>query len=112
MQDQLITQYEQTTKEMLAVQEQISQAVAEHQTKLATLQKQEAELKTAIKEAMEANNVKKFENDFIAITYVAPVERTIFDSTRFKKEQPETYDQYTKTSRVKSSVRIKVKDQE
>ena len=111
MNNELIKQYEENTKAILATEEQITGLVKTQQAQLKALQARDTELKTAIKEAMEANDVKKFENDFIAITYVAPIDRTIFDSTRFKKEQPEVYDQYTKTSSVKSSIRIKVKEQ-
>ena len=112
MNNELIKQYEDNTKAIMATEEQITGLIQTQQEQLKALQARNTELKTAIKEAMEANDVKKFENDFVATTYVAPVDRTIFDSTRFKKEQPETYNQYTKISSVKSSVRIKVKEQE
>lgn len=111
MDNELIKQYEDNTKAIMATEQAIVQAVQTQQTQLKALQARDTELKTAIKEAMEANGVKKFESDLLNITYVAPVDRTIFDSTRFKVEQPETYAEYTKKSSVKSSIRIKVKDE-
>ena len=47
--------------------------------------------------------------DDLVINYVAPTDRIAFDSARFKKENPDMYDEYLKISPVKSSIRIKVK---
>ena len=68
------------------------------------------ELKEQIKTAMEENGTKKFENDYIAITYVAPTTRNTVDSTKLKEEFTDVYNQCLKTSDVKSSVRIKTKE--
>lgn len=112
MNDELVKQYEDNTKAIMATEEQITSLIQTQQTQLRALQKRDSELKTAIKEAMEANNVKKFENDFITITYVAPVDRTIVDSKRMREENPELFDKYSKISKVSSSVRIKVKTED
>ena len=58
---------------------------------------------------MEQYNVKKFENDSVKFVYVEPTTRTSVDSTKLKKEQPEIYEKYLKTSNVSASVRITVK---
>lgn len=63
-----------------------------------------------IVETMKAQGVTKFENEKISITYVAPTERVTFDSANFKKDQPELYKQYSKSSMTKESVRIKLKE--
>ena len=110
MNNELIKQYEENTKAIMATEDQITTMIQTHQTQLKALQKQEIELKTAIKEAMEANSVKKFESDLLTITYVAPVDRTIVDSKRLRDEKPEVFEEYSKISKVSSSVRIKVKD--
>ena len=60
--------------------------------------------------SMKEKGVTKFENDKIVITYIAPTERVTFDSTSFKKDQPELYKQYSKSSVTKESVRIKLKE--
>lgn len=71
---------------------------------------QAVELRAAIMAAMEANGVTSFENDRIKLTYVAPTTRTAIDSARLKKELPEVAEKYAKTSNVKASLRITLKE--
>ena len=63
-----------------------------------------------IVESMKAKGLTKFENDKILINLIAAGKRETFDSTRFKKEHPDMYDQYIKTSDTKETVRIKLKE--
>ena len=71
---------------------------------------QAAELRAAIMAAMEQNGCTSFENERIKITYVAPTTRTAIDSAKLKKELPQIAEQYTKTSNVKASLRITLKE--
>lgn len=73
------------------------------------LDEQEKLLKQKLVEAMEAYGVKKFENEQIAMTYVAPTTRSTIDGTRLKKDHPDIAEQYTKVSDVAASVRVTVK---
>lgn len=68
------------------------------------------ELRAALTQDMEKNGIQCFENDRIKLTYVAPTTRTAIDSTRLKKEMPEIAEKYTKTSQVKASLRITLKE--
>lgn len=43
----------------------------------------------------------------IRVTYIAPSTKEIIDSAKLKAEKPEIYKEYTKTSNVKESIRIK-----
>ena len=45
----------------------------------------------------------------MTVTYVKPTTRTSIDSTKLKKDMPEVAEKYSKTSNVKSSIRIKLK---
>lgn len=54
--------------------------------------------------------IKSFENDILKVTYVAPTTKTTIDSKALKKDKPDVYKKYAKTSNVKASVRITVKD--
>ncbi|MBR2385699.1 siphovirus Gp157 family protein [bacterium] len=74
------------------------------------LEKQEAELKEFLIEKMEETGVKQIDNELFKITYIAPSQRETLDSARIKKELPEVAATYTKTSLVKASVRITLKD--
>jgi len=80
----------------------------EEQKKAAEAQAQE--LRASLMQAMEANGVTNFENERIKITYVAQTTRTSIDSAKLKKELPEIAEKYTKTSNVKASLRITLKE--
>lgn len=71
---------------------------------------QAVELRQALMQAMEQNGVTSFENENIKVTYVAATTRTAIDSTKLKKELPEIAEKYTKTSNVKASLRITLKE--
>lgn len=73
------------------------------------LEAQEKNLKLELVKAMEAFNVKVFENDLIKMVYVAPTTRATIDSARLKKDHPDIVKQYTKTSDVSASVRVALK---
>ena len=79
------------------------------ETQAALIKKPQESLREKLLEAMEKNNVKKFENDLLTITYVASTKRSSIDSTKLKKDLPEVAEKYTKTSNVKSSIKIKLK---
>ncbi|HAK43940.1 MAG TPA: hypothetical protein DCM59_16135 [Clostridium sp.] len=67
-------------------------------------------LKADLLAAMEKHNINKWENDVMAVTYTAPTTRTSVDSSKLKKELPDIFKKYSKTSNVKSSVRFKLKE--
>jgi hypothetical protein len=72
---------------------------------------QAVELRAAIMAAMEQNGCTSFENERIKITYVAATTRTAIDSAKLKKDLPQIAEQYTKTSNVKASLRITLKEE-
>ncbi|MBU3107176.1 hypothetical protein [Clostridium gasigenes] len=66
-------------------------------------------LKENLLKAMETHGVKKWDNEVMTISYTAPTTRISFDSANLKEERPDVFNQYIKTSNVKSSIRIKLK---
>lgn len=74
------------------------------------LEQEDAELKSGLLELMQKHGVKKWENDILRITLKDESERTAIDSARLKAEQPDVYKQYSKTSKVKASVIITLKN--
>lgn len=66
-------------------------------------------LKAQILKEMEEQNVVKLDTGKVSITYIAAGDRESFDSKAFKKDMPETYDEYVKIIPVKASIRVKVK---
>lgn len=83
--------------------------IAHFEREMKALKEQEEELKAAILAAMEEQNVLKVDTPELTITYVAPSLRETFDSKRLKEELPELYDDFCKLTRVKASIRLKVK---
>ena len=73
----------------------------------ARMEMKEREVKEALQEAMEANNIKSFTNDELEITYIPETTRTSVDTQRLKDEG--LYELYTKSSVVKPSIRLKWK---
>lgn len=73
------------------------------------LDEQEKLMRQKLLEAMEAFGVKKFENEHIAFTYVAPTTKTTIDSSKLKKKYPDIAEECSKVSNVSASVRITVK---
>lgn len=74
------------------------------------LEDKEKEVRAALEAAMGQFGIKSFENDILKVTYVAPTTKTTIDSKALKKDKPDIYEKYAKTSNVKASVRITVKD--
>jgi len=73
------------------------------------LSEQREVLKEQLREAMERHDIKKFETDEFSITYVDETVTNRFDSAKFKKDHPETYELYQKPSITKAHVRFKLK---
>lgn len=109
MDNKLIATFEKNQQAIAKLNKQIESEVGTFIEKKQQLEAKNDEIREAIKVAMEANGVEKFDGDLITITYVKPTTRTTFDSKRFKEERPKTYEKYLKTSSVKSSIRLKLK---
>jgi len=74
-----------------------------------TIKDQQEQLKLDLLDAMETHGIKKWDNDIMTITYVAATTSSRIDSAKLKKEKPELFETYSKTSDIKSSIRIKLK---
>ena len=60
-------------------------------------------------ESMEEKGITGYDNDYLSITYVAPYTKTTVDSKLLKEKYKDIFNECSKTSEVKSSIRIKVK---
>jgi predicted phage-related endonuclease len=107
--DTQVADYQDNLTALTAVENKITQAIAGFQEELATLKQRDENLRDELKVAMKANGVKKFDNDFLSITYVAETERVTIDTKKLKEEKPDLWNEYSKTTPVKDSVRIKIK---
>lgn len=96
---------------MLMLQTEISTRVAEFQNQLTAAQEKDAKLREAMLTALEATNNPSagYEDENIKVTYVKPQVRVGVDVVKLQLEQADIFEQYKKTSAVRSQVRIKVK---
>jgi NCAIR mutase (PurE)-related protein len=108
-QNELLVKFEKNQMAIAKLNKQIEKEVGHQIEKRAELEAQNADMRQAILEAMEANGVTKFDGDLITITYVAPSKRNTFDSKKFAEERPKTYEKYLRVTEVKASIRLKVK---
>jgi predicted phage-related endonuclease len=70
------------------------------------------ELRNILLAEMEKQGIMSFETDNIKLTYIPQVERVSVDSGKLKKLYPQVYGNCTKITKVKPSLRIKVKELE
>lgn len=108
--DELLVEYSQNNFQLNLIENQISQAIADLQKKQEELQDKNNKIKEQIQLAMEKNEVKKYENDFISITYVNSSTRTTIDSKLLKEKYKDIYDECSKTSETKAYIKINIKD--
>lgn len=78
--------------------------------KIATLEQEIQPIREKIKDEMEKRSITSIKIGKVGITYVAPVKRKIFDTSRFKKENEVLYNNYLKESEAKASIRIKLEE--
>lgn len=87
--------------------------VEDYLVKLQQLVKEKTDEMNNIKEGlcaiMEQYNVKQYSSQHLQLTRVTPKPRISFDTARFKEDHADLYNEYTKTSEVKPSVRITIK---
>ena len=85
-------------------------AIVEIQHQLTQLKQKEKILKEALASEMEKRNIKKIDTNKLSITFVEATTKETFDTTSFKEQYRDLYDDFVKISDVKSYVKIKIKD--
>jgi len=108
-QNELVAKFEKNQQAIAKINREIEKAVGAQMQKLETLKQQDTDMRAAILEAMEANDVDKFDGDLITITRVKAGKRTTFDSKKFKEERPKTYAKYLRTGETKAYIKLAVK---
>jgi predicted phage-related endonuclease len=84
-------------------------AIAEFERQAKAIKEKEDALKEAILHEMQNKCIFKVETPELSITYVAATDRESLDSKRLKQELPDVYDSFVKISKVKPSVRLRLK---
>lgn len=99
------------TKEYIPIPDDILTLQDEYIKLVGDIKKLEdkAELQNAILLSMQSNNLKKAENDYIRVSYIAPSVRKVFDNAKFQEEHADLYEKYVVNSETKPSIRISIK---
>lgn len=84
-------------------------AIADFERQAKAIKEKQDALKEAILKEMQNKCIFKVETPELDITYIAATDRETLDSKLLKKELPEVYDSYVKISKVKPSVRLRLK---
>lgn len=64
-----------------------------------------------LQEAMESHNIKSWDAEVFKATITPESTTTSFDSARFKKDHPDLYNEYLKTTTRKSSIRLTLRNE-
>ena len=109
------------TREVLAIDPELEQKYLAAEEYLAVVEKtyKEAEekakqLRQELLQLFEEQGIKSWESPDkkILVTYVYPMDRISVDSVKLKKNFPEVYTNCQKITKVKSSIRVKIRDEE
>ena len=94
--------------QVLVIDNTFQEAIYELMLEEKRLDEQKKKLSEKLLQLMEENGVKKFDNEYFSVSYVAETTRNTFDSKTAIEKYPDLSDCY-KSSVVKPSVRIKLK---
>lgn len=100
-------------KEILTAQDKEALVLIKKVTELATqiknLEDQKKQFNAEIENLFENLNVISWETDSFLIKKTADYDRETFDSKKFKEQHPDLFENFKKSTKVKGSVKIKLK---
>lgn len=97
------------TETGLTITPQAIRAITEIEKTMKRIKGQYDEYKAGLLEAMEKYGIDKIETDNFTVSYVAPHMSTRVDSAKLKDDHPDVYDEVTKASYVRGSVRVRLR---
>lgn len=68
------------------------------------------DIREQLKNKMEEQRINRYETDKIKITYIPPMDRISVDSKKLKEKYPSVFSECQKLQKVKSSVRVTIKN--
>lgn len=93
----------------LEVPKKIINAIQANEEKIKAAKAENEDFKEQLKAAMEEYGVDKITSDELTVSYVEEHEQVRLDSKKIKADYPRIYDECTKISSVKASVRVTLK---
>lgn len=107
--EELMLELYENNNELMTIEAKISLIIKELKEKEEELKNKNEQIKEVLKNKMEENGLKTYENAYVKLTYIAPTKRNTIDSKKLKEELPDVYMNYCKVSDVKSSIRMTIK---
>jgi len=98
-------------KDRILAIEQIERSIIALKENLAALESKQKALHSGLLELMRENGITTFETDNLRITVKDSYTRNSVDSSKLKDKYPEIYAECLKTSNVKESLLVKIKEQ-
>ena len=89
--------------------ESVADELLDIEMMLKSLKEREESLKSQIIKAMEDFNIIKVETPEVLLTYIPQTDRETLDTKALKSECPDVYDAYCKLTKVRPSLRVKVR---
>ena len=80
------------------------------QAKVKAIKEEEDALKAALKEEMEKRGITALDTEELQIRYIAQGDTEYFDKTKFRRENPDLYDEYVSMRPRAAYVSIKVRE--
>lgn len=99
-------EYAQLPAELVTIGNELALELYELEVQVKGLEEKQNAWKESCKQVMRDNSIKKFDNDVMSITYVAPTQKEGVDSKKLKENFPDVYNSCLKISQVKDSVRV------
>lgn len=96
-------------EQAVALDSEESRYIYELMEKQRDIEEELETIKASLLTAMEKYNIKKLENEWLTITYVAETYRETFNSKAFRSEHEDIYNDYVEIKPLKASVRLKLK---
>lgn len=84
--------------------------LAYFEAKVKAIKEEEDALKAALKEEMEKRGITALDTEELQIRYIAQGDTEYFDKTRFRRENPDLYDEYVSMRSRAAYVSIKVRE--
>lgn len=89
----------------------VADRVAEFERNMKAIKAAEDELKESILKEMEDKGILSIKTEQMTVSYVGGSDREQFDSKKLRADDPDLFDRYVRMVPVKSSIRIKLKEE-
>ncbi len=95
----------------LTITPEACETIKQFELQMKSIKEMYGEYKSALHDAMEEYGVKQIKTDDFIVTFIKATERISLDTKKVEAEHPDVFRECMKISDVKSSVRVKLKEE-